>query len=76
MFTLIALASNVSGITMLGVPAEMYTYGSQYSALNLSAVLVCVAVVRWFVPVFFKLQFTSSYEVRLELVRGTRPHLP
>ncbi|XP_052120880.1 sodium-coupled monocarboxylate transporter 1-like [Frankliniella occidentalis] len=56
------VASNVSGITMLGVPAEMYTYGSQYAALNLSAVLVCVAVVRWFVPVFFKLQFTSSYE--------------
>lgn len=47
---------------MLGVPAEMYTYGSQYSALNFSAVLVCVAVVRWFVPVFFTLQFTSSYE--------------
>ncbi|KAJ1532030.1 hypothetical protein ONE63_000664 [Megalurothrips usitatus] len=56
------IASNVSGITMLGVPAEMYTYGVGYAALNFSAVLVCVAVVRWFVPVFFKLQFTSSYE--------------
>ena len=57
--------SNVSGITMLGVPAEMYTYGSQYSALTFSAVLVCVAVIRWFVPVFYTLQFTSSYEVGL-----------
>lgn len=48
---------------MLGVPAEMYTYGSQYFALNFSAVLVSVAVVRWFVPVFHTLQYTSSYEV-------------
>ncbi|PSN38120.1 hypothetical protein C0J52_14407 [Blattella germanica] len=55
-------ASHVSGITLLGGPSEMYTYGTQYWVMLLAAGLVCVVVSTAFLPVFYKLQLTSTYE--------------
>lgn len=57
--------SYISGISILGLPAEMYVYGTQYSMIVLSEVLVSITMVYVYLPVFYKLQITSSYEVCL-----------
>ncbi|XP_066595800.1 sodium-coupled monocarboxylate transporter 1-like [Prorops nasuta] len=56
------IASHVSGITLLGVPTEVYEYGSQYSAIIFTSALTGIAVVYLFLPVFYKLQLTSTFE--------------
>lgn len=57
------LASFVSSIAILGNPAEVYTYGFQYwiqSFTNLISVPMMALV---FLPVYYNLRLTSSYEV-------------
>jgi len=62
----IAMAvSYVSGIIMLGAPAENYTYGTQIVIIMLSYILIVPIVCYGFLPVFFKLQMISAYEVSL-----------
>ena len=60
------LASFMSAITILGVPSEMYTYGTQYWLIVASYIILfpCVALV--FVPVFRAVEISSSYEVSQE----------
>lgn len=55
------IASNVSGITLMGVPSEMYSYGTQYWAFIVPLTLTGFAV--WFIylPVFYELQITSIF---------------
>lgn len=48
---------------MLGVPAEVYTYGTQHATVLLSEALVAVVTAYVFMPVFYKLQLYSSFEV-------------
>lgn len=50
---------------MLGLPAEMYTYGTQYYLIVFAEALVSFTMAAVYLPVFFKLQITSSYEVKL-----------
>jgi len=50
---------------MLGVPAEIYMFGTQYAAVLLSEPLVCVVTAYVFMPVFYKLQLYSAFEVAL-----------
>lgn len=57
------LLSYISGISILGMPAEIYTYGTQFWMVISSGVLVAVAMAIAYLPVFYKLQITSSYEV-------------
>ena len=57
------LASFMSAITILGVPAEMYNFGTQYWMIILSYVLLFPIVALVFVPVFRAVEITSSYEV-------------
>jgi Na+/proline symporter len=57
--------SHISGITVLGVPAEIYRYGLQYWAVIISGFLVSLTVATVYVPIFVKLQLTSSYQVIL-----------
>ena len=57
------LASFVSSIAILGNPAEVYTYGFQYwiqSFTNFVSVPMMAIV---FLPVYYNLRLTSSYEV-------------
>lgn len=54
--------SYISGISLLGLPAEMYTYGTQYYLIVLAEALVSLTMAAVYLPVFFKLQITSSYE--------------
>ena len=59
------VVSFMSAITLLGVSAENYTYGTQFVVINLSYLLGTPIVCYGFLPVFFKLQATSAYEVSL-----------
>jgi Na+/proline symporter len=56
------LHSYISGVSMLGVPAEVYTYGTQHATVLLSEALVAVVTAYVFMPVFYKLQLYSSFE--------------
>ncbi|EZA62320.1 hypothetical protein DMN91_010630 [Ooceraea biroi] len=56
------VVSFMSAITLLGVSAENYTYGTQFVVINISYLLGTPIVCYGFLPVFFKLQATSAYE--------------
>ncbi|KAJ2954396.1 hypothetical protein O0L34_g2659 [Tuta absoluta] len=56
------IASYVSGISLLGLPAEMYTYGTQLWTIVLSEWAVSLSIAFIYLPVFYNLQITSAYE--------------
>lgn len=58
------LVSFVSGILVLGTPAEMYTRGTQLFMRTIGYCVACFLSSRLFVPLFFSLKVTSSFEVR------------
>lgn len=55
--------SYISGISILGMPAEIYVYGTQFWMIICSEGLVSLTIAIAYLPVFYKLQITSSYEV-------------
>ena len=57
------LASFMSGITYLGVPADVYFNGTMFVWFALSHLISCFIISRTFVPVFYRLGITSVYEV-------------
>jgi len=59
------MVSYVSAIILLGASAENYMYGTQIVVLVLSYFLSAPIVCYGFLPVFFKLQMMSAYEVSL-----------
>lgn len=59
------MATFISGTGLLGTSAEMYTYGTQFVGLNLAFLLGTAITCYGFLPVFYKLQATSVYEVSL-----------
>jgi len=61
--TLSILVSFVSGIIVLGTPAEMYTRGTQLFMRTVGYCVACVVSSLLFVPLFFNLKVTSSFEV-------------
>ena len=61
------LVSFLSAITLLGVPAEVYTYGTQYYVVILSYFLICGVVGIVFSPMFRRLKVTSANEVSSEV---------
>lgn len=58
------MASFMSAITLLGVSSETYVYGGQFIMVNLMYVIYTPVAAYLYLPVFFKLQATSAYEVR------------
>lgn len=66
------MASFMSAITLLGVSAENYYYGMQFVVMNISYGIATPIASRLYLPVFFGLQKTSTYEY-LELRFG--PHI-
>ena len=64
------LASFMSAITLLGTPAEMYVYGTQYSMIWIGFVLMIPISAYMFYPVFFRLQLTSVFEVCISIFGG------
>ena len=54
----------MSAITLLGTPAEIYMNGTQYITLVLSYPIVIYSTTKVYLPVFYKLGVSTSYEVR------------
>ncbi|KRT79021.1 hypothetical protein AMK59_8383 [Oryctes borbonicus] len=65
------IASYISGISILGMPAEIYTYGTQFWMIITSEGLVSITMALAYLPVFYKLQITTSYEGGLKAVVWT-----
>ncbi|XP_028178125.1 putative sodium-dependent multivitamin transporter isoform X2 [Ostrinia furnacalis] len=63
------MASFMSAITLLGVSAENYYYGMQFVVINISYGIATPIASSLYLPVFFGLQKTSTYEY-LELRFG------
>lgn len=55
------IATHVSGITLLGVPSELYAHGTQYWMSLVSAFVVAVLMQKIYLPVFYDLQVTSVF---------------
>ncbi|CAK9832019.1 Sodium-coupled monocarboxylate transporter 2 [Anthophora retusa] len=56
------IASYISGITILGLPAEMYVYGTQFWCVIIADSFVSLTMAAVYLPVFYGLGITSSYE--------------
>ncbi|XP_063227295.1 sodium-coupled monocarboxylate transporter 1-like [Bacillus rossius redtenbacheri] len=54
--------SHISSITIVAVPTEYYTYGAVYFNQYISGFITCVISYYIFLPIFFDLQLTSTYE--------------
>lgn len=59
------VASYISGVTVLGTPAEIYNYGTQYWLIIIPIFLMGFIVSYVYLPVFCSLKVGSSYEVCL-----------
>ena len=59
------MLSFLSAITLLGIPAEVYVYGTQFSMTFVGYFFVCVGVSTVTIPMFRRLEMTCVHEVRL-----------
>ncbi|RVE72941.1 hypothetical protein OJAV_G00045320 [Oryzias javanicus] len=64
-------ASFMSGITVIGTPAEAYQFGAAFWLFGISYTIMSTITAEIFVPLFYRLGITSAYEY-LEL-RFSRP---
>jgi solute carrier family 5 (sodium-coupled monocarboxylate transporter), member 8/12 len=62
------VASYISGVTVLGTPAEIYNFGTQYWLIIVPILLMGFIVSYVYLPVFCSLKVGSSYEVTLPLI--------
>ncbi|KAA8580000.1 sodium-coupled monocarboxylate transporter 1 [Etheostoma spectabile] len=66
-------ASFMSAITVLSNPAEVYRYGANIGFYGLAYVMTMVITSEVFLPVFYRLAITSTYEyLELRFSRATR----
>ncbi|TMW53134.1 hypothetical protein DOY81_001862 [Sarcophaga bullata] len=56
------VASFISGITLLGLPTEVYSYGIQYIYVSLGVIAMGFVMGIFYLPVFHNLSITSTYE--------------
>ncbi|KAK4876940.1 hypothetical protein RN001_009446 [Aquatica leii] len=56
------ISSNISGVTIMAAPADIYKYGANYIWSLISILLTSLACVYIYMPVFLKLQLVSTYE--------------
>lgn len=56
------LATFQSAVAILGVPAEIYRFGTQYWFMGCSYFLGLLIPAHVFIPVFYRLHLTSAYE--------------
>uniref|UniRef100_A0A8C6SC65 Solute carrier family 5 member 8, like n=1 Tax=Neogobius melanostomus TaxID=47308 RepID=A0A8C6SC65_9GOBI len=64
-------ASFMSGITVIGTPAEAYRFGTAFWLFGFAYALMSIVTAELFVPLFYRLGITSAYEY-LEM-RFSRP---
>ncbi|KAL2102525.1 hypothetical protein ACEWY4_001693 [Coilia grayii] len=66
-------ASFMSAITVLATPAEVYRYGASYVCYGLAYVIVMATCSEIFLPVFYRLGITSTYQyLEMRFNRATR----
>lgn len=56
------IASYISGISLLGIPTEVYVYGIQYAYIIGGVILMSIVMSYVYLPVFHGLGLTSTYE--------------
>ena len=57
------IASFMSSVTILGVPAEYYTYGTMFSWYIIPYAILPLIIGWVYMPVFYDLGLKSTYEV-------------
>lgn len=57
------LASYMSAITVLGIPTEIYTYGTGYWLVTASGIIMFPLVAFVFLPFFHNMHLDSAYQV-------------
>ncbi|XP_067824585.1 sodium/iodide cotransporter isoform X2 [Heptranchias perlo] len=55
-------ASFMSAVQVLGVPVEVYSYGAKFAQMCLGQTLNAVLTAYLFLPIFYRLGLTSTYE--------------
>lgn len=65
--SLVHSGSFISGITLLGLPTEVYSYGIQYVYVMFGVILMGLVMSYVYLPVFHNLHITSTYEVNGDL---------
>lgn len=53
----------MTAIELLGNPAEMYKFGTQFWTIVFAFLFVTPITTQFYLPVFMKLRLTSSFEV-------------
>ncbi len=61
------VATFMSAITVLGTPAEFYNFGTMFWWFGLAYTIVSLLVAYVYMPVFYKLEITSVYEVCIKM---------
>ncbi|KAJ9575567.1 hypothetical protein L9F63_007575, partial [Diploptera punctata] len=56
------VSSTISGITIMGAPTEIYRFGTLYWLVIVCAVTMGICINYFYLPVFYELQLTSTYE--------------
>ncbi|VVC39887.1 Sodium/solute symporter [Cinara cedri] len=56
------IASHISGIMLLGIPTEVYCYGTLYLLSGAINMVIIIVIFYVYLPVFYELQLTSVYE--------------
>ncbi|KAJ2943332.1 hypothetical protein O0L34_g12139 [Tuta absoluta] len=56
------IATYLSGVTILGTPTEIFNYGIQLWLIVIGVILCCILIIRVYLPVFYILHLSSSYE--------------
>uniref|UniRef100_A0A665XD51 Sodium-dependent multivitamin transporter n=1 Tax=Echeneis naucrates TaxID=173247 RepID=A0A665XD51_ECHNA len=56
------IASFQSAVAIIGVPAEIYTYGTQYWFIGCAYILGLLIPAHVFIPVFYRLRLSSAYQ--------------
>ncbi|CAG2115598.1 unnamed protein product, partial [Medioppia subpectinata] len=69
------LASFQSSVTILGYPAEMFYRGTQFWAVMISGAMASIIAAEIFLPVYYKLQFTSVNKYLEERFKSERVRL-
>ncbi|XP_045161682.2 sodium-coupled monocarboxylate transporter 2-like [Mercenaria mercenaria] len=64
------VATFLSALTVIGVPAEIYTYGTMYIWLNFGMFVATAGAAHVFLPIFYHLNTTSCFSY-LQLRYGT-----
>ncbi|XP_067863346.1 sodium-coupled monocarboxylate transporter 1 [Heptranchias perlo] len=55
-------ASFMSAVTVIGTPAEVYHYGAIFLTFCISYLIVTIVSAEIFLPIFYRLNITSTYE--------------